>query len=211
MLAAQAACARPAQNADWPINGGPGNARYSPLTQITKDNVSQLKVAWTYDSQDAFTASEMQSNIIVADGVAYATTPTMKVVAVNAVTGQELWRFDPSGGSTTRTRFRHRGVTVHADRVFVSYRNFLWSLDRKTGQPVPAFGKEGRIDLREGLGKPAEGLSVSASTPGVVFEDLIDPAEQRPGNAAGHPRTHSRLRLEDRAAALDLPHDSAAR
>ena len=81
----------------------------------------------------------MQSNIIVVDGVAYATTPTMKVVAVNAATGQELWRFDPSGGSTTRTRFRHRGVTVHADRVFVTYRNFLWSLDRKTGQPVPAL------------------------------------------------------------------------
>ena len=186
-LAAQLACSSPVRNADWPINGGPDNARYSPLTQITKENVSQLQVAWTYDSKDAFTASEMQSNIIVVDGVAYATTPTMKVVAVNAATGQELWRFDPSGGSTTRTRFRHRGVTVHADRVFVSYRNFLWSLDRKTGQPVPAFGQEGRIDLREGLGKPADGLSVSASTPGVVFEDLIILPSSVPETLPGTP------------------------
>ena len=187
VLAAHLACTSPVRHADWPINGGPDNARYSPLTQITKENVTQLQVAWTYDSKDAFTASEMQSNIIVVDGVAYATTPTMKVVAVNAATGQEVWRFDPSGGSTTRTRFRHRGVTVHADRVFVTYRNFLWSLDKKTGQPVAAFGQDGRIDLRDGLGKPAEGLSVSASTPGVVFEDLIILPSSVPETLPGTP------------------------
>ena len=115
----------------------------------------------------------MQSNPIVIDGVLFATTPTMKVVAVNAETGQEIWRFDPSGGSGARTRFRHRGVTVHADRVFVTYRNFLFALDKTTGQPIASFGENGRIDLRQGLGRPAEGLSVSASTPGVVFEDLL--------------------------------------
>ena len=64
------------------MNGGPGNARYSPLTQITRDNVRQLEVAWTYERGDHFTASEMQSNPIVVDGVIYVTTPTMQVVAV---------------------------------------------------------------------------------------------------------------------------------
>ena len=158
---------------DWPVNGGPGNIRYSRLTQVTRENVGRLQVAWTYDSHDAFTGSEMQSNPVVVDGVLYATTPTMKVVAINAANGREVWTFDPSGGAGTRTRFRHRGVAVHADRVFVSYRNFLFALDKISGRPIPTFGTEGRIDLREGLGKPAEGLSVSASTPGVVFEDVL--------------------------------------
>jgi quinoprotein glucose dehydrogenase len=158
---------------DWAINGGENNIRYSPLTQINKSNVKSLEVAWTYDSKDAFKDSEMQSNPIVVDGVLYATTPTMKVVAVNAASGAEIWKFDPANGAPARTRFRHRGVTVHQDRVFVTYRNFLIALDKKSGQPIASFGANGRIDLREGLGRPAEGLSVSASTPGVVFEDLL--------------------------------------
>ena len=142
----------------WPINGGVDNIRYSPLTQINRYNVATLQVAWTYDSHDAFKASEMQSNPVVVDGVLYATTPTLKVVAVNAQTGQEVWKFDPSGGAPAGARFRHRGVTVHKDRVFVSYRSFLYALDKKTGTPILSFGTGGRIDLREGLGVPAEKL-----------------------------------------------------
>lgn len=157
-----AAFMQPASYANWSINGGDGNARFSPLTQINKSNVKSLQVAWTYESGDHFTGSEMQSNPIVIDGVLYATTPTMKVIAVNAATGKEIWRFDPSGGSTARARFRHRGVAVHDDRVFVTYRNFLFALDKKNGQPIASFGAGGKIDLREGLGKPAEG---SASAP----------------------------------------------
>jgi glucose dehydrogenase len=59
------------ENSDvpWPINGGVDNIRFSPLTQINRDNVSGLRVAWTYDSHDAFKASEMQSNPVVVDGV----------------------------------------------------------------------------------------------------------------------------------------------
>ncbi|HEX8030057.1 MAG TPA: pyrroloquinoline quinone-dependent dehydrogenase [Vicinamibacterales bacterium] len=174
-------------NTNWSINGGEGNIRFSPLTQVNKSNVKSLQVAWTYDSHDAFKDSEMQSNPIVVGGVLYATTPTMKVVAVNAETGVEIWKFDPSGGAGARTRFRHRGVAVHADRVFVTYRNFLFALDKKDGQPIASFGSNGRIDLREGLGKPAEGLSVSASTPGVVFEDLLILPSSVPETLPGTP------------------------
>ena len=178
--------APPAQ-ADWPLNGGPGNARYSALTQITPANIGQLQVAWTYERGDHFTASEMQSNPVVVDGVIYVTTPTMQVVALAGDTGKELWSYDASGGSTTRTRFRHRGVAVHADRVFVTYRNWLIALDKTTGRPIPSFGAEGRVDLREGLGKPAEGLSVSASTPGVVFEDVLILPSSVPETLPGTP------------------------
>src|SRR5262245_13053880 len=120
----------------WPQNGGVDNIRYSPLAQINLENVSRLEVAWTYDSHDSFKASEMQSNAVVVDGVLYATTPTLKVVAIDAANGKEIWKFDPSGGAVGNARFRHRGVTLYKDRVFVSYRSFLYALDKKTGQPI---------------------------------------------------------------------------
>jgi len=158
---------------EWPMHGGAGNIRYSPLLQVNKTNVAQLEVAWTYDSHDAFKGSEMQSNPVVVGGVLYATTPTLKVIALDAATGKELWKFDPSGGAASGARFRHRGVTVHGDRVFVTYRNWLYALSTKTGQPIATFGRDGRVDLREGLGRPADKLTVTASTPGAVFEDLL--------------------------------------
>lgn len=176
-----------AAGVDWPINGGQHNTRYSPLKQITRTNVSRLRVAWTYDSHDAFKGSEMQSNPIVVDGVLYATTPTLRVVALDAATGRERWTFDPAGGEGPRTRFRHRGVTVHKDRVFVTYRNFLYALDKTSGSPIASFGHGGRIDLREGLDRPAERLSVSASSPGVVFEDLFIIGSTVPETLPGSP------------------------
>ena len=101
--------------------------------------------------------------------------------------GREIWKFDPSGGAPSGARFRHRGVTVHDDRVFVTYRNWLWALDRKTGTPIASFGVEGRVDLREGLGMPPDRASVSASTPGAIFEDMLIMGSSVPGNAAGTP------------------------
>src|SRR2546430_8733353 len=136
LLALLAALGLAPSDAEWPANGGVDNIRYSPLTQINRQNVSSLKVAWTYDSHDAFKGSEMQSNPIVVDGVLYATTPTLRVVALAADSGRELWTFDPGAGAGSRGRFRHRGVTVAGDRVFVTYRNVLWALDRKTGRPL---------------------------------------------------------------------------
>ena len=171
----------------WLVSGGTDNIRYSPLTQINRRNVSRLRVAWTYDSHDAFKGSEMQSNPIVVDGVLYATTPTLHVVALKAETGREIWTFDPGAAGGARTRFRHRGVTVHNDRVFVTYRSFLYALDKRTGKPIPSFGAGGRIDLREGLGRPAERLSVSASTPGAIFDDLIIMGSSVPETLPGSP------------------------
>ncbi|HMD37322.1 MAG TPA: pyrroloquinoline quinone-dependent dehydrogenase [Vicinamibacterales bacterium] len=177
--------AAPPSDTAWPVNGGVDNIRYSPLTQINRRNVAQLKVAWTYDSHDAFKGSEMQSNPIVVDGVLYVTTPTMKVVAVDAATGREIWKFDPGNGAGGR--FRHRGVTVHKDRVFVTYRNWLYALDRKNGQPIASFGASGRVDLRDGLGMPPERASVSASTPGSIFEDTLILGSSVPETLPGTP------------------------
>ena len=102
-LAALSQSSSPA-DVPWPLNGGIDNIRYSALTQINRENVNRLQVAWTYDSHDASRGSEMQSNPVVVDGVLYATTPTLKVVAIDAATGKENWNFDPSGGTTATAR-----------------------------------------------------------------------------------------------------------
>ncbi len=173
LSAALGACSK-GKSADWPVYGGDeAHTHFSTLAQITPQNVQQLEVAWTFDTGDAFEGSEMQANPVVVDGVLYGTTPKLQVFALNAATGKRLWMFDPNNGKPATSRIRHRGVVVTGNRVIFNYRNRLYALDKATGTTVKSFGDSGWVDLRAGLGRPVEGLSVSASTPGVVFEDLF--------------------------------------
>ena len=94
----------------------------------------------------------MQTTPIVIGGVMYITSPKLRVFALDAATGKELWNFDPALGEPSNNTFRNRGVTVTADRVFFTHRNRLWALDRKTGKPIQAFGTDGFVDLRQGPG-----------------------------------------------------------
>jgi quinoprotein glucose dehydrogenase len=164
-----------AQSVDWPVFGGTsGNTHFSTLSQITPENVGKLEVAWTYETGDAWKGSEMQANPIVLDGVLYATSPKLRVFALDAATGKELWSFDPNFGKPAPQRFRHRGVIVTGDRVLFTYRYRLYALDRKTGQPITTFGdSSGYIDMRNAFDRPRETISVSSSTPGVVYGDLL--------------------------------------
>jgi quinoprotein glucose dehydrogenase len=188
LLALPALAAAQSRTANWPVYGGnTDNTHYTTLSQITPENVSRLQVAWTYETHDEFSGSEMQANPIVIDGVLYATSPKLRVFALDAATGKEIWSFDPNNGRPPSSRFRHRGVVVTGDRVIFNYRNNLWALDRKTGKPITTFGKNGVVDLREGLGRPVEGLSVSASTPGVVYEDLLIMPSTVPEQLPGAP------------------------
>ncbi len=172
LVVALSACAR---NADWPVYQGSDNHdHYVTLSQITPENVSRLEVAWTYDTRDAFPGSEMQSNPVIVNGVLYAVSPKQRAFALDAATGKELWSFDPTAGKFTGPRIRYRGVVVHDGRVYFNYRHRLFALDARTGLKVPGWGNDsGWVDLRAGLGRPVEGLSVSASTPGVVYQDLL--------------------------------------
>jgi quinoprotein glucose dehydrogenase len=157
--------------------GGQDSIRYSALDQINRDNVQRLQVAWTYDTADVFQGSEMQCNPIVVDGVLFATSPKLRVFALDAATGKEIWSYDPNAGKKVTSKTRNRGLTYWADgkdrRIFVASGHFLYALDAGTGKPVPAFGKEGRIDLREGLGRDPKTLNVSATTPGALYRDLL--------------------------------------
>jgi quinoprotein glucose dehydrogenase len=160
---------------DWrTTGGGPGNGRYSPLDQINRTNVAELQVAWTYHSGDG--ASQIQATPIVIDGVLYTTTPTLDVVALNAATGAELWRFDPFA-NREREGHANRGVVYWSDggerRIFFSASRRLYSLDAATGHPDPEFGDSGWIDLAAGLSRDIGDTYLVATSPGAVYRDLL--------------------------------------
>jgi quinoprotein glucose dehydrogenase len=165
--------------ADWPhYGGGPEQTRYSPLTEITPANVASLKVAWTYDTGDAFEGSEMQCQPVVAHGVLYATSPKLRVFALDAATGVLKWSFNPNADSKAPSRTRIRGLMYweRGDdrRIYFGARNWLYALDASTGKPIPTFGKGGRIDLRKGFrGRDPRTISVGLNTPGVFYGDLM--------------------------------------
>ena len=102
---------------DWrAYGGGPENIQYSALEQINRENVHRLEIAWEFDTGDAFTGSEMQCNPIVIDGVLFATTPRLRLVALDAATGELRWAFDPREASEPDRMRRNRGVTWWGDR-----------------------------------------------------------------------------------------------
>ena len=82
--------------------GSKDGIRYSSNEQITPENVSQLKVAWTFSSNDKDTGnrSQNQCNPIMVDGILYGTSPRLKLFALNAATGEQKWLFDPAGEDT---------------------------------------------------------------------------------------------------------------
>ena len=132
----------------WPAyGGGPEQIRYSSLTHINRSNVGRLEVAWTYDSGES---GGLQTNPIVVDGVLFTTTPKHRVVALDAASGAIRWRFD----SGIEGRGPNRGVTYWSSegqaRIFTGQGHFLYALDARTGTPIVSFGRDGRIDLRDG-------------------------------------------------------------
>jgi quinoprotein glucose dehydrogenase len=117
------------------FGGGPENTHYSSLAQIHRGNVQQLKVAWTYDSGDGYEGSTIECNPIVIEGVLYATTTTLRVIALNAATGKLIWSYDGLNG--TKGQFPvNRGVTYWTDgkqaRILVTLNSDLISLDART-------------------------------------------------------------------------------
>lgn len=154
------------QNADWPVYlGGKDRDLYSSLEQINRENVSQLKVAWTYETGNA---AEYQANNLIIGGVLYTPTATRKVIALNAATGDELWQWDPASEHTGPGSPRQRGLVYWANesggeqRLFTGVNGFLFALDPKTGETIRGFGENGSINLGSGL-----------NTPGVTHGDLL--------------------------------------
>jgi quinoprotein glucose dehydrogenase len=148
-------------------HGDNGGARFSALDQINRQNVTNLQIAWTYHSRDA--SNNIQCNPIVANGLMFAPTPAKYLVAVNAATGDEVWRFKPDGRPAIRGLIYWPGRRGTSERVMFCAGQFLYALNPKTGQPIGDFGSSGKTPLPDG----ARGDFGAASAAPAIFEDLI--------------------------------------
>ncbi len=151
--------------------GGPDRNHYSTLSQITLDNVTQLKVAWSYSAPDS---GQMQMNPIVVDTILYGVTAALRAVALDARTGREIWRF---GDSLNLENSTSRGVAYWSrdkdKRILFTQGAHLFALDASTGKPISSFGENGKIDLHSGLPTSAKNKFVVSNTPGTIYTDLI--------------------------------------
>jgi len=163
------------EHSTWGDYGGtPDGAQYSALDQINRSNVSQLRLAWTYPTGDG---GKYLFNPLVVDRTMYVLARNKSIVALDASTGRELWTHPTEAKTELIT---NRGINYwespdHSEtRLLFAVDNFLQAIDARTGQPIMNFGVNGRVDLREGLGRDPESLKlVQSTTPGRVFEDLL--------------------------------------
>lgn len=151
---------------------------YALLSQINTTNVHQLQPAWTFALNDMKAGSRVgnsECNPIIIDGVMYATSAKHLVYAVDAGTGRQIWAFDPfegaEGGGVSR------GVTYWENgddkRILVTGGDVLFALNAHTGQPIPTFGKDGKVSMNVGLRDDPETISVIPTSPGIVYKDLL--------------------------------------
>jgi quinoprotein glucose dehydrogenase len=162
----------------WQVYGGdPGGTKYSALDQINRTNVHRLKPIWIYHCDDMRLqpASTIECNPVVVDNVMFLTTPGLKVVALDAATGERRWVFDPWNGQGGRGV--NRGVTFWSSgedrRLFFVAGNYLCALNAVDGRLISTFGSGGKLDLRDGLDRDVFFLSVAATSPGIVYKDLL--------------------------------------
>ncbi|MGH9338089.1 MAG: PQQ-binding-like beta-propeller repeat protein [Acidobacteriota bacterium] len=178
--------------AGWKSYGrDPGGTRYSPLNQINRSNVSRLQQAWSLSTgelelmkqagQRRWTAFE--ATPLAVDGTLYISTPSSRVFALNAQTGEEIWRFDPQAGTSKRQFEAHRGVAfweTSDETVSPRQRIFLGTtlgtlicLGAQSGEPCPNFGRKGAVNLRAGMDEGFEDMNYSVSSPPAIFENLV--------------------------------------
>lgn len=188
-------CLAQARATEWRFYGGDeGGTRYSPLRQIDRRNVERLQRAWVYHTGELeiglktapFQASFSTTPLVVG-GVMYLSTPSSRVVALDAETGRELWKFDPQEGRNVRGFNSHRGVAYWEGRaadgkrrdrriLFGTVDGRLIALNAETGKTYSDFGNGGSVDLRaNGAGAWANDPTWGArvTSPPVVYRDLV--------------------------------------
>ena len=182
----------------WETYGGDKHhTKYSSLDQINISNINRLQVAWRYSTGDAEErGTQIQCNPIVVEGMLYATSPKLKVFALNAATGELIWRFDPYKGASTGQGI-NRGLSHwHSSedkRILFGAGPYLYALNADNGKLINTFGGNGRVDLRKGLGRNPQEQQVDITTPGIIYKDLIilgSRTGETPGAAPGHIRAY---------------------
>ncbi len=177
---------------DWAYYGhDAGGMRYSPLTQINRENVTNLKVAWVFHTGDISDGSGrpkrsgLETTPILVDGTLYLTSPFNRVFAVNPETGKQLWVYDPmvDVAGDYGDGLINRGVATWLDasrvkgkpcrrRIFEATLDArLIALDGATGDPCVDFGNRGQISLRD-VARYSPGQYHMTSPP-VVIDDMV--------------------------------------
>jgi len=180
---------------EWTSYGrDPGGERFSPLSQINRENVKNLKVAWTYRTGDVAakgktrSTSAFQMTPIMVEGTLYLTTSFNRVMALDPKTGKELWNYDPKIDLQRGygNQLNSRGLSTWVDpklgrsvpcrrRILIGTNDArLIALDAATGKPCADFGENGQIDLAKGMGvskrNPGE---YAVTSPPTVIKDLV--------------------------------------
>lgn len=175
--------------------GDQESSQYSSLNQINSVNVHQLEVVWTFSTGDLIDGvrTEIQANPLIIDGILYGTSPLLKAFALKADTGEHIWTFDPFEGEIPQSRGVNRGFARWSDnegnqRLFYVAGHRLWAIDAATGRPIEEFGEEGSIDFSVGLDRDPLGIRVTATSPGVIYEDKLIHGSRVYNLAPGHIR-----------------------
>jgi len=186
-----AGASAPLTDVDWPThNGGPGGEHYSPLAQINRGNVDGLTEAWRFETGPG----GLQTSPLVVGRVLYGYTPSLNVFALDAATGEQIWRFDPGIPGTQPSRGLAYWRSGGEARLLAGVVNRLYALDPDTGRPIPGFGQNGYVDLRDGLGPNSAILAVYLTSPGIVYEDVIIVGFR---TSEGHPAAPGAIRAYD--------------
>ncbi len=175
-----------ARNGEWPHWGADlGNAKYSPLDQINRENVKSLRVAWRWkaDNFGPRPQNNLEATPLMVGGVLYTTAGTRpSVAAIDGATGETLWtyRFDEGARGEMAPRSVSRGVEYWTDgkqqqRIILITRGYhMVSLDAKTGLPDPAFGNKGIVDLYQDFDQPTpKDGTISSTSPAVVVNNVV--------------------------------------
>ncbi|MBV9155478.1 MAG: PQQ-binding-like beta-propeller repeat protein [Acidobacteriaceae bacterium] len=184
---------------DWPAtNHDLQGTRYSTLTQITKENVGTLVRAWTYhmgksapapfprlSSEQALLASHgaprgfrgrsSEAIPVVIGGVMYLSTANSSVVALQPETGRELWSYhlDHASASTRGVSYWSGDKQSPAQVIFGTTDGRLISLNARTGKPVPGFGNEGIVDMKQGVMNGYPDATYGLNSPPVIYRNLV--------------------------------------
>src|ERR1700676_505418 len=175
---------------EWREYGGDtGGKKYSPLSQITKDNIQDLRVVWRWPSPDraiqianpTLRSTRNEDTPLMVNGTVYTVTPLGMVAALDPATGQTRWLYDPEvykAGKPANSGFIHRGLAYWTDGTVERLLHgtndaYLISIDARTGKPDPAFGVGGRVDLTAGIRGAIRATNFSARRPMMAGDVVV--------------------------------------
>src|SRR5262250_3186327 len=180
------------ESGEWPSYGNDaGGSRYSPLTQIDRGTVVNLRIAWTYRTGEPggvapYAHTAFEATPLMVDGMLFLSTPYNRVIALDPETGAERWSYDPKVDRTRRFAIvTSRGVATWLDpearvdrgcrrRIFVATIDArLIALDAATGAPCAEFGRNGEVDLTEGIKVGSDCGCYQMTSPPAVVSGLV--------------------------------------